>query len=345
MRDERAPWPEWWLLMAGQGHPVTREQRAALQTAHRVISTFTSRGTLDREVVIFTRAVVRDALHAAPQPINHKWARSSLAIVSGLVDWCFATAQPLTREHVFHPETLHRYLHAGPAAELSDGAIKTYRSRLSVISNALITPPEHLVPRVAGLDSNVTEPHSADEETALWAWSRGLRPVSRRQRIQGALALCLGAGARRHDLWDARARDIVRDDAGVHVTFRPSTRSGGEERTVTCLQAWEDRLWHLAQTTRPDYLIIAPWRARAYDALQTFDKTLRTTSQLNAPTPIIASRLRNTWLRHHLQAGTPLPILLKAAGLSSIAHLSELLDHIPAATPEQASAALRRARA
>jgi integrase len=341
VRDEVAPFPEWWLLMAGQGHPVTPEQRAALQVAHRMITGYTG-VALAREVVLFTRAVVRDALHAAPQPVTRIWVRGALSIVSRVADWCVETGQSLTREHVFHPETQHRWLHAGPGADLTDGAVRTYRSRLSIIGIALTTPPEHLVPRVSGLSSPSAPSHTSDEETALWAWSRGLRPLTRRQRVQGTLALCLGTGARRLDLAETRPHDIVRDDAGVHVTFHPTTRSGDQPRTVTCTQAWEDRLWHIAQTTRPDHLIIAPWRTEMTD-LASYDKTLRDAA-LQAPSALNPHRLRHTWLIRHLFAGTPLPILMPAAAISSLKHLADILKTIPEPTADEFRAALRQAR-
>jgi len=340
VRDEVAPFPDWWLLMAGQGQPLTLEQRAALQAAHRTITGYTG-VALRREVILFTRAVVRDALHAAPQPVTRIWVRGALSMVSRLADWCAETGQPLTREHVFHPETQHRWLHAGPGAKLADGTITSYRSRLSVIGAALTTPTEHLVPRVAGLSSPAVSPHSTDEETALWAWSRGVRPLTRRQRVQGTLALCLGTGARRIDLAETRGHDIVRNDAGVHVTFHPNTRSGVQQRTVTCTQAWEDRLWHIAQTTQPDHLIIAPWRTKMTN-LGAYDKSLHDAA-LQAPFALNPHRLRHTWLIRHLFAGTPLPILMPAAAISSLKHLAEILKTSPEPTADEFRAALRQA--
>ena len=342
VRDEVAPFPEWWLLMAGQGFTATPEQRAALQDAHRMISGYT--GTrLPFEVVRFTRDAVRDALYGAPQPVTRIWVRGALSIVSRVALWCMLNGQPLTREYVFHPETQHRWLHAGPGTDLTDGAINTYRSRLAIVGAALTTPPEHLVPRVSGLGSPSAPAHTSDEETALWAWSRGLRPLTRRQRVQGTLALCLGTGARRHDLAEVRPNNIKRDQEGVHVTFQPSSRSGDQPRTVTCTQAWEDRLWHIAQTTPVDRLLIAPWRTEMTD-LASYDKTLRDAA-LQAPSALNPHRLRHTWLIRHLFAGTPLPILMPAAGISSLKHLADILKTIPEPTGDEVRAALRQARA
>lgn len=342
VRDQPAPFPDWWLLMAGQGSPTTPEQRAAFQRAHRIITTYT-RKDLPQDVVRFTRSTVRDALFIAPQPVTDAWVRSSLAIVNRVAVSVRDSGQPLTREHVFHPETLHRWLHAGPGVGMHEGTLPTYRSRLGVIAQALINPPEHLVDRVSLGTRDATPPHGSDDEVALWAWSRGLRPLTRRQRVQGILALGLGVGARRSDMAETRGRDVVRDAAGVHVTLRPASSAGFRTRTVTCREAWEDRLWHIAQATGPDSPLVAPWAQRVN--LDSFDETVREAPSLGAPSGIAPARLRNTWLVHHLAAGTPLAILMAAADVSTLKTLNDLLDHVPAASIEQVQATLRQARA
>lgn len=342
VRNERAPWPDWWLLMAGRGDPVTPEERAALQEAHRIITAFTGY-ELDRAAVLLTRDAVRDALFAAPRPVTPSWVRAALSIASRVAQWCADTGQPVTREHVFGEETIHRWLHAGPGTDLSDGSVKTYRARLTAIADALLNPPEHLVPRVPGVRSEYLAPLATEEEVALWAWSRGLRPETRRQRVQAILTLGFGVGARRSDMHGTRARDVTRDDHGVHVHLRPSPNSPFHPRTVTCLQDWEDRLWRVAQTTPPDHLLIAPWRPHLAD-LQSFDETVRAAPVFGAPAPIAPAYLRNTWLVRHLTAGTPLPILMAAADITTVKLLTTLLDHVPQATPGGISAALRQAR-
>ena len=324
VRDEPAPLPEWWLLMAGQGQPVTPGQHAAFKQAHRIITTYT-RKDLPQDVVRFTRAAVRDALFIAPQPVTDAWVRSTLAIVNRVALWIRDSGQPLTNAHVFHPETLQRWLYVGPGVDLSEGTLPTYRSRLGIVAQALIDPPEHLVDRVSLGTRDVTLPHGSANEVALWAWSRGLRPLTRQQRVQGILALGLGVGARRSDMAETRGCDVVRDAAGVHVTLRPDPSSGFRTRTVTCLEAWEDRLWDIAQRTDPNRPLVSPW-ARHVN-LDSFDETVRKAPTLGAPSGISPTRLRNTWLVHHLAAGTPLAILMAAADISTANTLLDLLDH------------------
>jgi hypothetical protein len=78
--------------------------------------------------------------------------------------------------------------------------------------------------------------------------------------------------------------------------------------------------------------------------MQSFDETIREAISLGAPAGISPMRLRNTWLVRHLAAGTPLSILMGAADISTVKTLHALLDHVPAASADQISAALRQAR-
>jgi hypothetical protein len=48
----------------------------------------------------------------------------------------------------------------------------------------------------------------------------------------------------------------------------------------------------------------------------------------------VVGRLRSTWLLEHLRLGTPLPILMTAAGLTTVRPLEDLLHHLPTASPE-----------
>src|SRR5260370_12198355 len=57
-----------------------------------------------------------------------------------------------------------------------------------------------------------------------------------------------------------------------------------------------------------------------------------------------AARLRSTWLVHHLTVGTRLPELMRAAGLTGVTVLSDLLADVPVLEDEQAAVMLRGGR-
>jgi hypothetical protein len=56
---------------------------------------------------------------------------------------------------------------------------------------------------------------------------------------------------------------------------------------------------------------------------------------------LVPSRLRSTWMLTHLQLGTPLPIFMPAAGLTTVRPLEDLLHHLPDADSEVAAARMR----
>lgn len=61
----------------------------------------------------------------------------------------------------------------------------------------------------------------------------------------------------------------------------------------------------------------------------------------NAPAQFNATRLRNTWLCRHLEAGTDLKSLMAAAGVHEATHLHNLLVWIPDAEPVTVARSLR----
>jgi hypothetical protein len=87
-------------------------------------------------------------------------------------------------------------------------------------------------------------------------------------------------------------------------------------------------------------LIVAPTIASLSE--NRFQESVNQINALRPPAPIMLRRLRNTWLIQHLAAGTPLNVLLPAAGLTTAAHLMDLLPHVPAADPAVTVQVLRR---
>lgn len=97
-------------------------------------------------------------------------------------------------------------------------------------------------------------------------------------------------------------------------------------------------MWAAAQRAGNN-LVVAPDKPTLAELSLT--QSIIKTNEQRPPVPIMVRRLRNTWLAHHLVAGTPLQALLPAAGLSGLAHLQDLLPYLP--EPGAPAAALRRA--
>lgn len=326
--------PRWWLLAAGGGVNPSPEQMVAFQAAHSRITRFRGTG-LTQAGAAFVRAAARDCLYVAPQPISKHWVAYTLSVLSGLVQMCESNSMPLERQRVFSERTRQRFLHV-VCADLVAMAQAGYRSRLDVITAALRNAPQALTfSRPAISADDILVPYTEREEIALVAWAASVRPASRRERLRAVLALGAGCGQRRRDMIVTLGTDVTRDKRGVHVQI-----GGTLPRTVTCLAAYEDILWQAARHAGAN-LLIAPGKPTLAELSLT--QSLVTTNAQNPPVPVMIRRLRNTWLAHHLVAGTPLTTLLPAAGLSGLAHIQDLLPHLPLA--DDPSVALRRKQA
>lgn len=331
--------PEWWLLMVTRGIPYGTDADEALQNAVTRVNKFKGHPPLLPEPLLFTQQAVLDALCVAPAPVTESWVMGSLAAVGGLARWVHRTRQPLTREHVFSEETRYRWI--GGAGHLTTESARIYAVRLELIADTLngVTAGRRL-PRATKVQEAPLEPLTLMEEADLWTWSRGLRPLTRRQRVQATLILGLGTGLTRSEKYAVRSEDVAVDADGVHVTLN---LTNGATRIVTCRRDWEDRLSTIAFETPPEHLLMAPWRTTMPQGTVA-DEAMRRAHKYNPPAAFNNLRLRNTWLCRHLEAGTPLKVLMAAAGMAEANHLHKLLTLLPDVDPALAKHTLRDPR-
>ena len=190
------PLPEWWLLMAKRGVPFNADSERAFQMALARIRTYKgSKPVFDEATRLLVQGIVIDSLVAAPQPVSWGWVHTSLMTVGGLVRWAQANAEPLTREHLLSQRTRNRFLNLGTAG-LKDVSRRNYRCRLDLIATVLSSTPATTTVTRALQHGEAVEPHTASEIATLWMWAHGLRPASRRVRVQAVLVLGLGCGLR-----------------------------------------------------------------------------------------------------------------------------------------------------
>src|SRR5205807_5888525 len=103
-------------------------------------------------------------------------------------------------------------------------------------------------------------------------------------------------------------------------------------RVVPVLARWEELVLELASSAGDEFLVGGRSLAinRAGDLARKF-VVGHGHPKLSAP------RLRSTWLVYHLTAGTRLPELALAAGLSGVTVLSDLLHNVAPLSDEQAA--------
>jgi len=154
-------------------------------------------------------------------------------------------------------------------------------------------------------------------------------PATRRLRLRTSLALAEGGGLRRMDIVRVTGQHVTRDDHGVHIAVPGDPNDPTDKgRTVTVTIRWERTVWDAAVLAGP-HLLVAPERTSLNG--DAFTGSIDTANKMAPPgDEFTVRRARNTWLARHLIAGTPLPLLMAQAGLTTTAHIQDLLPHLPA---------------
>jgi hypothetical protein len=226
--------------------------------------------------------------------------------------WATSQGIPLEREAVLDPDTVERFCQLSLADERSRA---TFRSDLRRMG-PLLTHSAPWQPRPHAMATrNVAPPYNNSEVDLLRADAANKPTEARRRGARALLALGLGAGL--DGRWVARveARSVTRRGGVVEIRV-------GEPapRRVVVLAEWEDEVIDLARTAGSDYLIGGRSEARNRVA----DLSKRLVRPAGHPR-LSPGRLRSTWLLGHLEAGTRLPELCRAAGLAGFEVLSDLL--------------------
>lgn len=325
--------------MSARGIPLAAGREAALETAAKMVGGYKGYPKLTEEQRVFVQALVLDCLTAAPQPITHAWVRHALGLTANLVRWASGEGLPLDREVLLTRHQIDRWVHVGLASHPASTRA-TYRARLEIMASHVATEPwdgrRYSIPEAkAGL------PLTEQEQADLWLWSRQIPARQRRARMSASLVFGLGCGLTYAEEGHVHREDVARDLAGVHLTVRAGRN--GKDRTVTCLRAWEGRLWELVKDVPAGHLIASPWRTTP-QTKNSYTQMLAATKR-TCPPPVEWShqRARQTWLATHLAAGTPINVLLAAAGLSSMQTVTRLLPYLPDVAPAETSQWLRGA--
>ncbi|WP_261820841.1 hypothetical protein [Nocardioides sp. OK12] len=328
--------PNWWLDMVSRGIPYDSDADTALQHAAGRVNRYRGHPPLQPEPLLFAQQVVLDSLVVAPAPITESWVMGSLAAVGGLARWVHGLGQPLTRDHALGEATRYRWISG--AGHLTAESASIYAVRLELIADHLNGVSIKRLPRATKATEAPVEPLTPTEQADLWAWARGLRPRTRRERVQGHILLGLGFGLTRNEKYRITTDHVFTDADGVHVAV--TDPDGALIRFVTCRRDWEDHLLRYVATVQHGGYLVAPWRLDPPPG-SAVDESLRRAHKWAPPVEFNNVRLRNTWLCEHLADGTPLKILMAAAGVAEANHLHKLLTLLPTPNSAAAAAALR----
>jgi hypothetical protein len=259
-------------------------------------------------------AFVGDAVAAADLP-TERAVREAAGTLARLAAWALADGLPLDPEVVLDPAVVERYV-TGRAQ--SQRSVATERALLRRLGRAA-TRHAPWEPRPAKLARrSVSAPYTPDEIAALWRIARSQPTASLRQIATATLLVGLSAGADGRWLPALRPSDVSRRHGAVLVAF-PEPNA----RIVPALATYEEELEAFARSVTTKYLIGSTEPSRnlvshALGRLHGDDTGLR----------ISPARLRSTWLKTHILLGTYLPDLARAAGISGITVLSDLLPFV-----------------
>ncbi|MFZ2055868.1 MAG: hypothetical protein WAV54_00460 [Acidimicrobiales bacterium] len=233
-------------------------------------------------------------------------------ILLRLSSWATSQGLPLEREAVLDPDTVERFCQLALA---NDRSRATFRSDLRRMG-PLLTRLAPWQPRPAAMATrNVAPPYSCSEVELLRSDAASQPTWARLRGARALLALGLGAGL--DGRWVARveARSVTRRGNVVEVRVgEPAAR------LVVVRAEWEEEVIDLARTAGSDYLIGGRSEARNRVA----DLAKRLVRPADHPR-LSPAGLRSTWLLWHLEVGTRLPELCRAAGLQGFEVLSDLL--------------------
>jgi len=300
--------------VTGQSHPVesatdSREEAEDWLRRYRPRSIDASRWDASLRAFVLPSIL---ALEPAGPAIAGRYAR----VLARIASWSVTESLPLDIEVVLDPDTVERF---ASTALPRNRSTATYRADLRRIGRTLATkaPWE---PRPAPLSRRaVAPPYSTEQLTNLRRLAADQSTPERRRRATALIALGAGAGLDGRWCTKIRPEDLRRTSGGLLVRVGPPN-----PRIVPVLTSFEGDLEGLPVGPADEVLVGGAYKTKN----RASDLVARLDAAPGCPR-LSSSRLRSTWLVHHLTIGTRLPELAGAAGLVGVTVLSDLLAFVP----------------
>lgn len=271
-------------------------------------------------------------------PKDRAAAKTAAAAVSGLVWWAEQTGRPVDPDALLVPDVVDAY--AAQATALAENTRENQRSALRRIIRRRPGPNARRQPKARPrVDPRLA--YTPAEVDALLVWASGQPSAKRRHALLAILGLGLGAGLSAGDMRHVTGTDVTTDPATGTVAV--TVRRDGQERAVPVLARYEELVAGLARAAGGLWILNpdVPLPRDSGDPQAVKRQIVPAQPAADAP-PLLAARCRNTWLLHHLAAGTRFDALMQAAGYTdggrSIARL------LPALAPDPAADAARMLR-
>jgi hypothetical protein len=316
------------------GHPLAPARPSAPPAdVHEAVTRWLSQYTPRRMVPsdlwesslrLFVTSAVLDI-----RPSGLQVAQSATWALTRLAAWGLEEGLSLDRDVLLDPDTVERFAAALSEIGVSPSTQQLARTHLRRMGRQLTsTAPWEPAPRSYGTHA-LAPPYSEQELAALVHDARAQATPQRRRGARAVIALGAGAGLDGRWVMRVRGTDIMKTPEAVLVrTGSPAAR------IVPLIAEYEDELQELAGIAGGETLV----GAGATRSAGHFVFSLEVGSGNPKLSP---SRLRTTWLVRHLSAGTRLPELTRAAGVSWLSHPDELFALVPPLPDEMARSMLR----
>ena len=253
--------------------------------------------------------------------------------VARYIEWCADVAGfELNATELFSRKVI-AYAVPKAFAGWSGAATGNMRSVMNAVGRAVDPAGWARVPTLAAAEPSA--PYSDGELVQLRSWAAGQPTEMFRRGAAAMLSLCAGAGLTASELDQASSEHISFDSAGALVQV-----TGRRARLVPVLASWEGMLARILDDEDPYALLFRPGSEQGAYRNATSIFTARSAGTGLKPT---APRLRATWVVAHLNAGTPYPVLMEAAGVSDLGSLARFVRFVPRGTASDEREQLRHA--
>jgi len=271
----------------------------------------------------------------AVRPATPQRARNLLNALTQLALWADTHGLALEPDVLLRPGTIDRFIVQG-CAHLAKGTRTNYRTQLRAVGREVVDP-DLFPPQPVELPRTAQKPpYSPKETTALLSMARALPTPKMRRNMLALLAMGLGAGLRSQEMSCLVGTDVVTGDDGIAVHVPPIGDS--DPRLVPVLSPWEEEIAALAGEAGRHPLFLPERDGVRRHHIPNF---VGRCSQTSGGDTVSVERLRITWIVRHLEAGVPVPVLARAAGVLP-AQLTKYLVFVALPSDDEARRLLRR---
>ena len=272
------------------------------------------------------------------QPVNAQDAAELLTALAGHAGYLAAVGTPITEDTLLDPGLVTRWvLHS--LTHLTPGTTANYRSRLTRVAAAVHGAPEGSAPLYA---SDPVRPYTYGAEDGVVRWAGGLVGALGTDLLF-AVCLTFAAGLTNAQVTSVRGEHITRCDDGTVAVRVPG--GGGGWNVIPARARYTQVLLAAAAHRGPDENVFRADAVRGggrngiSNLVDSADR--RTGGKPDQVERFTPQRARATWIVRHLDAGTRVDVLMRAAGVKDLGAFDRYVRYMsPAGTATELSLTL-----